>query len=164
MDMRNKSKAILSNPFKQIIKGKTMLFGIGNTLRCDDGFGPILIERLMGKVNAPCIDGGSAPENYFGKIIKEKPDTLLIFDAVHLDLKPGAYKILPPDKLQNTGFSTHNIPLKILTEYVKSEIDADIYVVGVQPLSVSFGTTLSKPVAATINKIENLIIAVINKK
>ncbi len=162
--MKNQPGAIPSNPFKQIINGKTVLFGIGNTLRCDDGFGPILIEKLIGKVNASCINGGSAPENYFGKIIQEDPDTLLIFDAVHLDSKPGAYKILPPDKLQSTGFTTHNIPLKILIEYVKSKIVADIYVVGIQPLSVSFGTTLSEPVVTSINKIENLIIEAINKE
>jgi hypothetical protein len=36
----------MKNIFKNILKGKVVILGIGNTLRRDDGFGPALIERL----------------------------------------------------------------------------------------------------------------------
>ena len=83
--------------------------GIGNTLRADDGFGPALIDRLKEKMKAVCINAGSAPENFTGKIVKEKPNTIIIVDALHLGLSPGEYKILKKDDIAKSGFSTHNI-------------------------------------------------------
>ena len=71
---------------EDVFKGKVVIVGIGNTMKGDDGFGPALVERLSPKVKAVCIDAGSAPENYTGKIVKEKPDTILIVDALHLGL------------------------------------------------------------------------------
>ena len=65
---------------------KIVLVGIGNPLRGDDGFGPALIAALDGQVRAVCIDAGTAPESYAGKIIKENPDTVVFVDAADLDL------------------------------------------------------------------------------
>ena len=45
----------------ECISGKTLLVGIGNNLRGDDGAGPALIEAIAGRVSAECINAGSAP-------------------------------------------------------------------------------------------------------
>ena len=71
------------------LRGKTVIVGIGNSLRGDDGFGPALVQRLQGRVRPVCIDAGVAPENYLGRIVKEQPDTVLLVDAAHLGLEPG---------------------------------------------------------------------------
>ncbi|MFH1362969.1 MAG: hypothetical protein ABIH45_01995, partial [Candidatus Omnitrophota bacterium] len=65
----------MDNVFCNILKGKVVIVGIGNIYRSDDSFGPQLIERLQGGINAVCIDAGTTPETYTGKMIKEGPDT-----------------------------------------------------------------------------------------
>ena len=114
----------MNNIFKDILKGKVVIVGIGNTLRADDGFGPELIARLKGKVKASCIDAGSAPENYTGKIVKERPDTILIADALDLGKQPGEFAILKKDELLHCGLSTHDISPQMFIEYLKQQTGA----------------------------------------
>jgi len=142
--------------FKTILKGKTLIIGIGNILRGDDGFGPLLIERLnqhLGDTEMILIDGGSAPENYTGKIIKQSPDTILIADAVHLDKAPGEYEILKKDDIVKSGFTTHDISPNMFIEYLEKETDADIYMLGVQPEHVGLGEEMSASVKKALEEI-----------
>ncbi len=142
-----------NNIFNNILKGKTVIVGIGNTLRADDGFGPALIERLKGKVKALCIDAATAPENYAGKIAKAKPDTILIVDALHLGLAPGKHEILRKDDIAKSGLSTHDISLKMFIEYLQTRTPADIFVLGVQPKNLSFGQEMSAELKKALEKV-----------
>ncbi len=127
--------------------GKKLIFdrflnvfvGIGNSMRGDDGLGPAFVERLKNKVDFPCINGRDIPENYFGKIVNEQPDTVILIDAVQLFLEPGEYRVLQHDDLLNAGFSTHSASPSILMEYLGGENGAKIYMLGIQPNSVIFG-------------------------
>jgi len=147
-----------SNPFKSIINGKTVFLGIGNILRGDDGFGPILVEKLKGRINAVCINAENTPENYIGKIVKENPDTIIIIDAVHINLEPGQFEIINPLHLLNTGFSTHDISLVKLIKYLKLEINSKIYLLGIQPGSLRLGDGLSENVKNALRLLESMII------
>ena len=89
--------------FSHLFKGKLVIVGIGHPLRGDDDLGPCLARRLVGHINALCIDAGSAPENYLGKIIKFSPDVVLFIDAVDFNKEPGFYKILEQDQILKTG-------------------------------------------------------------
>ena len=146
-----------SPSFKDILKGKVVIVGVGNRLRQDDGLGPILIEKLKPQVKLTCLDAGTAPENYSGKIVKEKPDTILIVDALHLGLSPGEYEILRKDKILKSGFSTHDISPHMLIEYLQDETGADIYMLGVQPKTVDFGEKISDSVKEALEEIADLI-------
>ena len=146
-----------SSSLKTLFQGKVVIVGIGNTLRGDDGFGPALISRLKGKVKAVCLDAGSAPENYSGKIIKEKPDTILIVDALHLGKSPGEFEILKKDDIVKSGFSTHDISPNMFIEYLQDQTHADIYMLGLQPKNVSFGEGMCDSVKAAVEEITNLI-------
>ena len=148
----------ISNPFRSIIQGKTLFFGIGSTLRGDDGIGPLLVQRLQGNINAVCINAENAPEKFIGKIIKEKPDTLIIVDAVHLSATPGSFDILRPEEIQNACFSTHDIPMGMLIEQIQAEITAKIHVIGVQPQSVALGIGLSEKVSQTLDSLCEMIV------
>ncbi len=136
-----------------------VILGIGNPLRGDDGFGPALIERLQGRVKAVCLDGGSAPEVYAGKIVKERPDTILIVDALHLGRRPGEYEVLRKDEIARMGFSTHDISPNMLLDYLQVETGAGIYMLGVQPESIRFGLELSEPLRKTLKKLEEELIS-----
>lgn len=66
---------------KKNLQSKTVILGIGNLLKSDDGFGTILAGRLEGKVKAEVFAAGVIPENYLEKIVKIGPQTILIIDA-----------------------------------------------------------------------------------
>ncbi|MBN2096851.1 MAG: hydrogenase maturation peptidase HycI [Candidatus Omnitrophica bacterium] len=149
---------MVNNIFQSIFKGKVVIVGIGNTLRGDDGFGPALIGNLQGKVQAVCIDVGSAPEKYVNKITQERPNTILIVDALHLDREPGAYEILQKDDIIQSGLSTHDISIKMFIDYLQTQTQSRIYILGIQPEAVAFGQGLSVRVKRTLDKIEELII------
>lgn len=79
---------------KSHLKGKVLILGIGNTLRSDDGLGSILANRLKDKVPFKVIDAGTTPENYLEKIVKEKPESMIIIDAVDFGGVPGEFRLL----------------------------------------------------------------------
>lgn len=155
--------------FDDILKGKIVIVGVGNTLRGDDGFGSILIEKLKKnfeeigdrqyKSIPILIDAGNAPENYAGKIAKEKPDTILIVDAIDLGLKPGEYEIIKRTDMVETGFTTHNMSLSMFIEFLEKETGAEIYILGVQPEKVSFGEEMSGAVEMALEEILTLLVS-----
>ena len=147
----------MENIFLPILRGKTVIVGIGNPLRGDDGFGPALIKELEGKNDFICIDAGSAPENYVGRIIKANPETILLVDAVHLDLPPGQYRILQAADILKCGFTTHDMSSRMLIEYLKNQTNADICLLGVQPQQVSLGEPMSEWVTETLNEVKMLL-------
>lgn len=152
----------MQNIFSNIFEGKTVIVGIGNIMKGDDGFGPALIKRLDGKIKAVCIDAGSAPENYTGAISKQNPDTILLVDAVHLDLAPGQYEILKPQDILKSGFTTHDISPRMFIEYLESQTKARIFLLGIQPQNISLGDEMSDNVKKALAEIESLIKETIN--
>ncbi|MFH1458822.1 MAG: hydrogenase maturation peptidase HycI [Candidatus Omnitrophota bacterium] len=134
-------------------KGKVVIIGIGNLLRADDGFGPALIELIQGRLDAVCIDAGTAPENYIGKIAKLKPETVLIVDAVELNSEAGTYAILRKSDIIKSGFTTHDISPSMFIEYLEKETNADIFMLGVQPENIRLGEEMSDKVKKTLEEI-----------
>ncbi len=147
----------MENIFLPIMRGKTVIVGIGNPLRGDDGFGPALIGRLQGKINMICVDAGNAPENYLGRIIKENPDTVLLVDVAHLDLEPGKYQILQPPDILKCGLTTHDMSSRMLIDFLENQTQADIFMLAVQPKNISLGEKISECVGKTLDEIELLI-------
>jgi len=148
----------MSNIFEGILKERVVVIGIGNILRGDDSFGPKVIEAISGKVDAVCIDVGSAPENYIGKIAKERPNTILMIDAIDLGKKPGEYELLAKDDIIHSGFSTHDLSPRMFIEFLEKETNADIYLLGVQPESISLGSPMSKNLNQTLKEVSDLIV------
>jgi hydrogenase 3 maturation protease len=147
----------MENIFLPILRGKTVIVGIGNSLRGDDGFGPALIEQLQGQVSYICIDAGSAPEKFLGLIVKEEPDTILFVDAADLDIEPGQYRILEPVDIVKCGLTTHDMSSRMLIEFLENQTKANILMLGVQPQHECLGEAMSKRLTETLNEIELLI-------
>ena len=138
------------------LKGKVVILGIGNNLKSDDGIGSILARRIQGKVPYLVYDSGSSPENYLGKIIREKPDTLLLIDAVDFSAAPGDFNILEGEELQTQNmFFTHNASLSLVINYLKNNLKVDIIILIIQPKTLVFGDCLSQEVSATLGHLED---------
>ena len=147
----------MGNIFLPIFRGKTVIVGIGNSLRGDDGFGPALIEQLQGKVGCICIDAGSAPEKFLGVIVKEEPNTILFVDAADVGVEPGQYRILQPADILKCGLTTHDMSTRMLIEFLQSQTKANILMLGVQPQHLSIGEAMSPCLTETLDEIGMLI-------
>jgi hydrogenase 3 maturation protease len=147
----------MKNPFIGLLKGKTVFVGVGNRLRGDDGLGPAMVQKLKGSSDCPCIDAGEAPENHVGPIVREQPDTIVIIDAVHLNDEPGVYSILHEEDIARTGFSTHTLSPHLFIRRLRETANADILLLGVQPLDLKFGEHLSPPVERSVQELAILL-------
>jgi hydrogenase 3 maturation protease len=124
---------------------------VGNELRGDDGFGPLLAARLAER-GAPAIDAGSAPEMQSSRIRRFAPDLLLIADAADLGLPPGSLRLLAEDEIQAGATGTHDPSLRMLLDFLRADLVFETRVLAVQPSSVAFGAPLSAAVAAAIER------------
>jgi hydrogenase 3 maturation protease len=139
------------------LTGKILILGIGNTLRSDDGIGSLLATRIQDKVPYIVYDSGSSPENYLGKIIQDKPDTILLIDAADFGGEPGEFRMLEGEDIQTVNFfSTHDASISLAISYLKNSLKTvDIIILAIQPKVLVFGDKLSPQISATLTKLEN---------
>ena len=154
----------LKNELSDIFSGKVLIAGIGNQLRSDDGFGPALISRIQGRIKAICLDTGSSPENYIGKIVKLEPDIVLFIDTVSMNEPPATLKLVKEDQIPLYGFSTHNMSPKLMIENIKSQIKTKIFMLGVQPINLEFGEKISKELNEILLSLEIMLVEILGKK
>ena len=144
------------------LQGKVLILGIGNPLRGDDAAGPELIRRLSNS-SLPTVkpmlllDVGEVPENYLGKIVKERPDTIVLVDAVDLGASPGTVRVVGKDDIRAEFLSTHSASLNMVAEYIEQETSADVFVLGIQPENLGFGEEISEPVRESLEKIVKVL-------
>ncbi|WP_136805793.1 hydrogenase maturation protease [Desulfosediminicola flagellatus] len=99
----------------------TMIFGCGNAIMGDDGFGPAVVEKLQIDRILPegvqAVDAGTGVREYlFDYLLTDegRPDTVVILDAVDFTgKKPGDVfridpKEIPAKKIHD--FSLHQFP------------------------------------------------------
>ncbi|MFH0855832.1 MAG: hydrogenase maturation protease [Candidatus Omnitrophota bacterium] len=152
---KNFSLDILGN-LKLRLSGKSVILGIGNTLRSDDGVGSILASRIQDKVAGIVYDTGLAPENFLGKVIGDNPDTILLIDAVDFGGESGEFRVLEAQDLQTVNFfSTHDASINLSINYLKNSLkNTDIIILAIQPEVLVFGDKLSPQVSKTLRKLE----------
>jgi len=146
----------------------TIIIGVGNILRQDDGIGPRIVEHLdsidlNGK--ATLVDGGVdalALIDY----IKDYRNAIII-DAVNMGLDPGEIRVFTPDEaVLNTrwdSLSTHGFGLAEVLNLVRElGVETNLKIVGVQPKETAFGEYLSKEVSKQIDGIIRVVMEIIN--
>lgn len=143
------------------IRGKrTLILGVGNLLQGDDAFGPNLVDRLRGRVEATLINGGEVPENYISSIRAAQPEVVLIIVAIELGAEPGCLAVLDADRLRAIENFTRNPGLAFLSMMIQDGTGAEVMVIGVQPESTTFATELSQPVLGTLHTLEEMLVNV----
>lgn len=143
---------------KDLFEKSTLVFGCGNILYGDDGFGPAVIEHLNQHFELPedvlALDmGTSIRDTLFDLALSDKkPERLVIVDAVDFpEHSPGEVFEIPVTQIpeqKRSDFSLHQFPTVNLLAELKTHAKIEIVVVVTQieniPDEVIPG--LSKPV------------------
>jgi len=131
----------------------TLIIGIGNTLKGDDGAGPLVCQQLVGKVCAELINADSVPENYIQNIIKKAPRNLLIIDAIDFGASPGQIRIFKPSRLSSLAISTHTLSPHLFIDMITQAIEVEVYFVGIQPAQINLGESISSAVDQAVQRL-----------
>ncbi|MCX7731944.1 MAG: hydrogenase 3 maturation endopeptidase HyCI [candidate division WOR-3 bacterium] len=141
---------------------RTVIIGVGNPERGDDGVG-IRVAEMVRALNLPgivLIDAQTVPENCLGPVIEARPDRILFVDACRFSGEPGEFRLFDRsefDRLEVTGFSTHTPPLNLIAELLAAETGAEVYLLGINPSDNRTGTELSPAVRQALPEIVSFI-------
>ncbi len=138
---------------------KLAILGAGSVLKADDAAGVLVIEALdafftpQTHPNILLCAGETAPENFTGKIVRFRPDHLLLIDAADVGRAPGDIVEIRPQDVGGPTFCSHMLPLRVMTDYIVSETGAAVTLLGIQPRSIAFDGPVSEEVRGTIDEI-----------
>ncbi len=134
---------------------KSVILGIGNDLKADDGIGPYIITQLENQAptQIELINAHTVPENFISLLIEKQPEFILLIDAALMQSEAGTIRLIDKDNIGGIAFSTHQLPLTFFIEYLENNISATILVLGIQPLTDEFAQPISEPVQIAANNI-----------
>lgn len=151
-----------------------MIFGCGNLIMGDDGFGPTVIERLHQDYELPddvhAIDADTGVREYlFDYLLSEeiRPRKIIIVDAVDFsDRRPGeVFEIhsseIPAKKIHD--FSLHQFPTVNLLQELEQHTGIKVLIIAAQvefiPDEIAPGLTpaVSKAVSEACEKISQIL-------
>lgn len=133
---------------------KTVILGLGNSLKSDDGVGPFICDELSkAALTAEIINAGTVPENYIQRIIKKEPENLIVIDAIDFGGEAGQIRLLQPEQLNKSAFSTHTLSPHLFIEMIQQSKKVDVYVIGIQPKQIKLGEDISEQVKQTAEQL-----------
>jgi coenzyme F420 hydrogenase subunit delta len=152
-----------------------LVFGCGNPLFGDDGFGPAVIAHLEqnpAPAHAAYLDAGTSIRDFLFDILltSVKPKQMIIVDAAHFKGKPPGtvfeIDITEMNPSKTGDYSLHQFPTTNMLSELKTETDMDIRVIVGQveiiPDEVSPG--LSPAMAAAVPRASRRILQMIEKE
>jgi len=130
----------------KIFEKSVLIFGCGNILWGDDGFGPAVIQRLKDHYPLPdhvlAMDVGTSIRDILFDLVlsDQKPKKIFIVDAVEYpDSQPGEVFEIPvegiPDK-KASDFSLHQFPTVNMLSELKEHSHIDIKIIVAQTESI----------------------------
>jgi hydrogenase 3 maturation protease len=140
---------------------RVVVAGIGNPIRSDDYVGTKIVQQLQGKLsaNVRLIECETVPESYIFEIEEFKPSHVLLIDAALLGLAAGDTRLVFPEQVAGfSAVSSHVLPLRVFSDYLKEATGAKIALLLVQPKNVDFGENLSVELSAASTQIAGLLI------
>lgn len=147
------------NELAAFLRPRTVLVGVGNRLRGDDAFGPMLVERLRGRVSWPTWDSGETPENDIGRIASFEPRRTLVLDAVTWRAAPGRIGFFALEDIPLAGVSTHAISLRMFAELLSARAGCPVALLGVEPQDTGFASPISDGMARSLDRIAEYLMA-----
>jgi hydrogenase 3 maturation protease len=139
---------------------KLAIVGVGSELRCDDGVGIYIANKLKERTKDPRIEvfiGGTTPENVTGPLKKLKPSHVVIIDAAKAGKPPGTVSLIDPKHIEGVNFSTHTFSLGILADYIGKTIGAKVIIIGIEPKDIAFDGKMSREVIKAADEILSML-------
>jgi hydrogenase maturation protease len=144
-------------------ENSTLVLGVGNPFRRDDGIGPAVIARLQsdeGLKGVDVLDGGIdglALMDYMQGYQK-----VLIVDAVNMGAHPGEFRLFSPQEaalsITADALSTHGFGVAELIALMnKLDMQVDMRILGIQAKDVTFGEGFSPEISARLDDILELV-------
>jgi len=132
----------VNNSFTNIITNpeRTLFVGLGNRFRNDDYVGVYICETLRENSDLNILIAENSLENHIGKINKMNPEQVIIVDALQFNREPGFFDLISVKDIKNDTGNTHTISLRQLAGLIMAD---PVTILGIQPLDVSFGTSMS---------------------
>lgn len=146
---------------------ETLILGLGNPLRGDDGIGPRVVGELI-RCGLPhrvtALDGGTGGLDLLR--VLEGRERVVIVDAADVGQEPGQFVRFRPHQARlvgaEDGFSLHEAGLSEVLALAGAlgQTLPDLVVFGVQPADVGWRDGLSPPVESALPA---LVDAVLNE-
>ena len=155
---------------------RCLVFGCGNPLFGDDGFGPEVVAHLEAHCPLPeyaaCLDVGTSIRDFLFDILlsPQKPRQIIIVDAAQQPEKQAgdvfeiAIDEMNPKK--TSDFSLHQFPTTNMLVELKTATDMDIRVIvgQVDTIPDHVAPGLSPPVASAVSVASDKIVEMIGKE
>ena len=132
-----------------------ILMGLGNMWRGDDGVGCLIAQNFKSD-DWLVLDCGTVPENFTSIVRKTRPKYLVIVDAAEMNLKPGQFRVIPTERIDQFYMTTHTIPLSYLISYLDKWVEK-IILIGVQPKKVGNFNRISKELEDSTKRIIRIL-------
>ena len=133
------------------------LLGVGSQLRGDDAAGILVADALSKKIckknNLKVFFGHTAPENLTGEIKKFKPQHLIIIDSADMGKKAGEVSLIDISDLRGVTFSTHQLPVEIMADYLMQATGCHISIIGIQPKQLKFDSQVSQEILKSVKQL-----------
>lgn len=132
------------------------IIGIGSTIAGDDGIGPAVIEELRTRNLDGQAELVSLETDALGIVeYLENADTVVIIDAAQMGATPGSVLTFPAKNakvsVQADAYSLHGLGLGYALRLAeKLGYTADVWIVGIEPVTVEPGDAMSDVVAASV--------------
>ncbi len=140
---------------------RTVVVGLGNSMRKDDGLGIAFVKRMIkdgeidnNKVEFMVCDGPFS--SMVGKVLTA--ERIIVIDAVDMKKNAGEVGVFEKRQIKNTGPGTHKAGLNMFAGMV----DAEFYLIGVQPKTLEFGEGLSKECMEAYPRVVKLVKKLVN--
>lgn len=145
---------------------RVAILGIGSTIRRDDAVGMEVVKDLKEREmdNVLLLETHTVPENFTSHLREFSPTHIIMVDAAHLQEEPGATKIIPTNLIGDMCISTHKLPLTFLITFIEKSFNAQSILVGIQPLSVAFGTEMTPEVKKAAREVAEQIYEVLKRR
>lgn len=152
-----------------------LIFGCGNSLLGDDGFGPAVIEYLTTNFELPstvsAMDVGTGIRGILFDLmlIEEKPRKVIVIDAVDFpDRAAGEVFEIPVEGVpakKVSDFSMHQFPTVNMLKELKdhAQLDVQIFVVQIESIPDEVRPGLSEAVRGAVPRVCELLMGEIEK-
>jgi len=159
---------------KNLFEKKILIFGCGNILLGDDGFGPAVIKHLNETCSLPqdvlAVDmGTSIRDTLFDLTLSQnRPEWIIVVDAVDFpEKKPGEVFEIPVEKIpakKIADFSLHQFPTVNLLADLKAHCHLNITVLVAQIKNIpdEIKPGLSRPIQQAVVEASERIMQLIS--